>query len=126
MTKFGVKWNLEVKKIANKCVNWEFIGLVQKDENKTITEDEQEKLKDFGIKIKDAYSMWYIADMIRKVEQALADNRQYMARVAIISAYEIISKESYWKNTFKNDLSSDEAKNIKELESALGELKAIN
>jgi alanine dehydrogenase len=126
MTKFGSKWNLEVRKIANQCVDWKFIELVQKSENKIITEDEEEKLQELGIKIKDAYSMWYISDMIRKVDQALADNRQYMARVAIISTYEAISKESYWKNTFNNDLSSDEAKNIKELENALGELKVMS
>lgn len=124
MTNFSIKWDTEVKELAKKCVNYEFITLVQKGENGSLTESEETKVKELSEGIKDAYGMWYISNMIWRVEHALADNRESMALLAISEIHSTISSESYWTNVFKNDFSTDEATNIKNLRYALKELLA--
>lgn len=125
MTNFSIKWDTEVKNLARKCVNHDFITLVSKGENGSLTEEEKKKVKEISEKIKDHYGMWYISEMIWKVEHALADNREPMAKLAVSNVYQVISGESYWTNIFSNDFSTDEAINIKNLKDGLKELLAI-
>jgi len=122
MTNFSIKWGTKVKELAKKCVNYEFITLVAKGENGTLTEDEDLKIKNLSEGIKDAYGMWYISNMIWRVEHSLADNREPMALLAISEIYSTISTESYWTDIFKDDYSSEEAINIKNLRDGLKEL----
>ena len=122
MTNFSIKWDTEVKELARKCVNNEFISLVAKGENGILTEDEEIKVEKLSKEIKDPYGMWYISDMIWRVEHALADNREHLAILAISNIYNTISTESYWTNIFNNDFSTDEAINIKNLKDGLKDL----
>jgi len=122
MTNFSIKWGTEVKELARKCINTEFISLVAKGENGTLTESEEVKVKELSEGIKDAYGMWYISNMIWRVEHSLADNREPLAQLAVSEIYNTISTESYWTNVFKNDYSTDEAINIKNLRDGLKEL----
>jgi len=122
MTDFSMMWDLKVKQLAKNCVNYEFIKLIAKGENNNLTTEEETEVTVLSNDIKDPYGMWYISDMIWRVEHALCDNREAFAKLAVCDIYNTISKESYWTNIFKNDLSTDEAKNIKELEIGLKEL----
>jgi hypothetical protein len=121
ITEFSMKWDTKVKELANKCVNWEFIKLTQKGENNILSEEEEKMFQELGNNIKDPYGMWYISDMIWQVEHSLMDNKEPLAKLAIAQVYNVISRESYWTNIFNNDLSLDEAKNIKALQECLKE-----
>jgi len=122
MTNFSIKWGTEVKELARKCVNAEFIRLVAKGENGTLTENEELEVRKLSEEIKDAYGMWYISDMIWRVEHSLADDREPLALLAISEIHSTISTESYWTNVWSNDFSTDEAINIKNLRDGLKEL----
>ena len=122
MTNFSMKWDTEVKELARKCVNIEFIRLVAKGENGALTENEEVVVRKLSEEIKDAYGMWYISNMIWRVEHALADNREPMAKLAVSEIFSTISTESYWTDIFKDDYSSEEAINIRNLRDGLKEL----
>jgi len=122
MTNFSIKWDTEVKELARKCVNAEFISLVAKGENGTLTESEEVKVKELSEGIKDAYGMWYISDMLWRVEHALADDREYLAILTVSEIHSTISTESYWTNVWNNDFSTEEAVNIRNLRDGLKEL----
>jgi len=124
MTNFSMKWDTEVKELARKCVNTEFIRIVAKGENGALTENEEVVVRKLSEEIKDAYGMWYISNMIWRVEHALADNREPMAKLAVSEIFSTISTESYWTDIFNNDFSTDEAINIKNLRDGLKELLA--
>jgi len=122
MTNFSIKWGTEVKELARKCVNNEFISLVAKGENGTLTESEEIKVKELSEGIKDAYGMWYMSNMIWRVEHALADDREHLAILAVAEIHSTISSESYWTNVWNNDFSTEEAVNIRNLRDGLKEL----
>jgi hypothetical protein len=122
ITEFTKIWDSETKEVARKCVNSEFIHLIAKGENGTLTKEEELHCKELSDGIIDGYGMWYISDMIWRIEHALADNREPMAKLVVSEISSTLSSESYWKNVFKNDISSEEAKNLKNLSEALKEL----
>jgi len=122
MTNFSIKWDTKVKELARKCVNAEFIHLVAKGESGALTENEDIEVRKLSEEIKDAYGMWYISNMIWRVEHSLADNREVLAQLPISEIYSTISSESYWTNVWNNDFSTDEAINIKNLRDGLKEL----
>ena len=54
----------------------------------------KEYLESISEKYKDPYGMFYISEMIWRVEHALADNRTVMAKYAVAEVYEVLSRPS--------------------------------
>lgn len=125
ITNFSFKWDTEVKELARKCVNNEFINLVFKGEHKNLTNEEQTQAEELAKNIKDPYGMFYISEMIWKVEHALADDREFIARLAIVNVLSVISRPSYWGNIFKYNYFTEEASNIKNLWFGLKDLSNL-
>ena len=61
-------------------------------------------------KYKDIYGMYYISDMIWRVEHALADGRQSMARLAIAQIYAVLNRPSYFQDVFNSNEDDEEWK----------------
>lgn len=122
MSKFSEKWITETRDLAIKCVNNRFIELINKGENGTITDTEGKEVKALSDTIKDAYGMWYISEMIWRVNHELGGRFEVKAELSAHEVYNTISKESYWTNVFDNKLDTEEAININNLKNSLAEL----
>lgn len=122
MSRFSEKWITETRDLAIKCVNSRFIELINKGENGTITDEEGKEVKVLSDTIKDAYGMWYISEMIWRVNHELGGRFAVKAELSAHEVYDVISKESYWTNVFNNKLDTEEAININNLKNSLAEL----
>lgn len=111
MTTFSKIWDTEVKKLAEACVTEpEFVRLMCQGDGYEPTEKEKEYLKSIKGKYKDIYGIYYISDMIWKVEHAIADARKCMAILAISQVYEILNRPSYFQNVFNGNENDEEWK----------------
>lgn len=111
MSVFSEKWDREVKQLAQNCVtDPKLIQLMGKGENYMPTEAEKTYFEEAIKKYKDPYGMFYISNMIWEVEHALADGKEDLAKLAIEGVFSTLNSESYFKNVFKEDTSSDEYK----------------
>lgn len=63
----------------------------------------------------DANAIWYVGLLISDVENAKFSNGRLNLLNSISTVDGCLNSESYWANVWKNDTSSDEAKNLKEL-----------
>ena len=117
-------WDTEVKALASACVTEkEYIHILcTKEDPSELTPEETKLLEEVGKKYKDPVGMYYISDMIWRVEHALADGRDFMAKMATDKIYETISRASYLENVFSGDESSDEWKRIAALRDGLKKL----
>lgn len=123
MTTFSKIWDTEVKKLAEACVTEpELIQIMCQDENYKPTEKEKEYLESVERKYKDIYGMYYISNMIWKVDHALADGRKEAAKVAITFVYETLSSESYFENVFHRNANDEEWKTRANLRDGLYKL----
>lgn len=61
-------------------------------------------------KYKDLYGMYYISNMISKVEHALADGRKSAVEFAVCMVYEVLNRPSYFQNVFDGDANNEEWK----------------
>lgn len=111
MTAFSKIWDTEVKSLAKACVTEpELIRLMNQGEGYEPTKKEKEYLESISGKYKDAYGMYYISDMIWKVEHALADGRKEVANLAIAQVYEVLNRPSYFQNVFLSNENDEEWK----------------
>ena len=109
MTTFSKIWDTEVKKLAEACVTEpELVRLMRMGEGYEPNEEEKEYLKSISGKYKDTYGMYYISDMIWRVEHALAEAREDMARLAIAHVYDVLNSTSYFQNVFKGNENDEE------------------
>ncbi len=123
MKTFTELWDTEVKQLAQACVpEKRVVELGFKDDSYTPTAEEKKYLQEMSEKYKDLSAMCYISDMIWRIEHALADNRLFMAKLAIINIQPTLNSESYFKNVFKSDASSEEWKNLDALRQGLEKL----
>lgn len=58
----------------------------------------------------DLYGMCYISDLICQIEYALADGREWKARIEIANVYSTLSADSYFQNVFNSDETNEEWK----------------
>lgn len=123
---FSITWDAEVKKLAQDCVKEpELVRILGMPEDYKLTDDEEKYLKSIEGKYKDPYGMYYISEMIWSVEHALEDNREYLAKLAVMKVYQAIISDNYLKDVFKSDKSSEEWKRIETLSNGLVKLISI-
>ena len=119
MNQFKLFWDTKVKPVARKCIDRKVIELMNNKDNERLEKYRNEK------NIKDAYTMYKLSEMIFYVEHDLADGRDFFIIVRMNQATEVLNSEFYWKNVWKGDLSSEEAKNLLELAGFLKEAQDI-
>ena len=123
MTTFSTIWDTEVKKLAEACVaEPKLVQIISKGKGYELSKEENEYLESISGKYKDPYGMYYISDMIWRVEHALADDRTVIAKLAVSAVYEVLNRPSYFENLFQNDENNEEWKKIKELRKGLYKL----
>ena len=123
MTEFSKLWDYEVKQLAQACVTEpRLVGLMMKDENYQFTDEEKEYINEVYKRYKDPYGMFYVSDMIWRVEHALSDGRDSAAKLAILQIHGALDSSDYLKNVFKGDSSSEEYKNMMKLRDGLAKL----
>jgi len=104
MTIFSKIWDTEVKKLAEACIaEPELVRLMFQGEGYEPNEKEKEYLKSIEGKYKDTYGMYYISDMIWRVEHALAG-------LAIAQVYDVLNCPSYFQNVFNGNENDEEWK----------------
>lgn len=123
MTTFSNLWDTEVKQLAQACVTEpKLIQLMGKSNSYEPTDEEKKYLKEMSEKYKDIYGMYYISDMIWRVEHALADRRQSMAGLAITQIYDVLNRPSYFQNVFSGNEDDEEWKKRAALRDGLRKL----
>ena len=111
MTTFSKIWDTEVKPLAKACVTEpELIRLMSQREGYELTQEEKEYIETISEKYRDIFGMYYISDMIWRVEHALADNREAAAILAIAQVYAVLSRPSYFQDVFLGDENDEEWK----------------
>ena len=126
MTEFSRIWDTEVRALAEACITEpKLIGLMSKGEGYEPSEEEKEYLASMSVKYKDILGMYYISDMISKVEHALADGRTCMAELAVGQVYQVLNRPSYFQNVFESDEHDEEWKNRAALRDGLYKLMHV-
>lgn len=111
MSTFSKIWDTEVKQLAEACVTEKkLVELMSKDKSYNPNEEEKEYMKRMSGKYKDIAGMYYISDMIWRVEHALADGRKEIAKLAITQVYDVLNRPSYFQNVFKENENDEEWK----------------
>lgn len=123
-TSFAQVWDNEVKKLAQACVTEpKLVTLMQKGDDYKPNQEEEAYLKEISEKgYKDIYGMYYISDMIWRIEHALADGRESLARLAAADVYAVLNGSTYFVNVFNSDESNEEWKTRKALRDGLDKL----
>lgn len=111
MTTFSTIWDTEVKKLAEACVTVpELVRLMGQSDDYEPSKEEKEYLESISKKYKDPYGMFYISEMIWRVEHALADNRTAIAVLAVSKVYRKLSSPNYFQDVFLSDENNEEWK----------------
>lgn len=111
MTTFSKIWDTEVKALAKACVTEpKLVRLLSQSKGYKFSKEEKEFLASMSGKYKDPYGMYYISDMIWRVEHALADGRTAAAKLVISEVYSVLNAPSYFQNLFLSDESNEEWK----------------
>ena len=85
MSAFSKLWDNEVKALANACVTEpKLVELVMKGGTYEPTKEEKAYWEEVGEKYLDPCGMYYISDLIWRVEHALADDREWQAKIALL------------------------------------------
>lgn len=123
MTTFSEIWDNEVSALAKACITEpKLVQLISKSEDYELSKEEKEYLKSISGKIKDQYGMYFISNMIFRVEHALADDNMAMARLAIAEVYTVLNSPSYFKDVFQSNENNEEWKNRAALRDGLCKL----
>ncbi len=118
MAKFKDVWDREVRALADACVDAQFIqNWTAADKRGYATAEEEAYAKKLGLK--DPYGMWYIADMIWRVEHDLADRRIAACGISVAQIYSTLDSDSYLQNVWGGDTSSEEAQRLFKLRDGL-------
>lgn len=125
MNDFSKLWDSEVKKLCSECVDDKFVAISVKSPGEISKEDMTyfySKLEE----IKDPYGMYYISEMIFRVEHALCDNRLPLAKIAIQEVLSTVKGETYLKNCFGYDSENEEYKRIMKMADGLEKLMKVS
>lgn len=107
------------KPIAEKCI--EGYGAMIKVENGAKPEDLGEKW-DVVKNSVDANAIWYIGLLMSDIERAKFSRGRLNLVNSICQVSGCMNSESYWTNVWKDDYTSKEAKNLRELAPVVKEL----
>lgn len=111
MTTFSKIWDTEVKALAKACVTEpELVRLMSQSKSYKPSKEEKEYLENISEKYKDPYGMYYISDMIWRVEHALAEGRTALAELAVAEIYAVLTRPSYFQTVFLSDENDEEWK----------------
>lgn len=123
MSVFSEIWDTQVKQLAEACVTEKrLVELMSKDKSYKPSEEEKEYMKKISGKYKDIAGMYYISDMIWRVEHALADDRSEHAKLAIAQVYDVLNRPSYFHDVFKENEDDEEWKTRAALRDGLKKL----
>ena len=123
MSVFSEIWDTQVKQLAEACVTEKrLVELMSKDKSYNPNEEEKEYMKKISGKYKDIAGMYYISDMIWRVEHALADDRSEHAKLAIAQVYDVLNRPSYFQDVLKENEDDDEWKTRAALRDGLKKL----
>ncbi len=126
MSAFSKLWDTEVKALAKACVTEpRLIELMTKGDSYKPTQEEKTYLDEVSKKYLDLYGMYYISDLIWRIEHALADGREWQAGIAIANVYSTLADESYFQNVFNGDEANEEWKTRKALRDGLKKLMSV-
>lgn len=108
-----------VKPVALKCCEL-FPKMKEIETGKEPSQDDPEVIK---IKaLKDGNAAWYIGLMVGDIEKALIGGTSLNLINSVGQVHGCLTSESYWKNVWNDDVSTEEAKNIKKLAGLMPEL----
>ena len=83
MSEFSKIWDNEVKALAKACVTeLKLVELMMKGDAYELTKEEKAYLEEVGGKYFDPYGMYYISNLIWRIEHTLADVREWQASIA--------------------------------------------
>ena len=123
MSVFSEIWDTQVKQLAEACVTEKrLVELMSKDKSYNPNKEEKEYMKKISGKYKDIAGMYYISDMIWRVEHALADDRSEHAKLAIAQVYDVLNRPSYFHDVFKENEDDEEWKTRAALRDGLKKL----
>lgn len=126
MSEFSKIWDNEVKALAEACVTEpKLVNLMLQGEGYKPTGEEKAYLQEISGKYYDPYGMFYISDLIWRIEHALADNREWQAGIALMNVYSALTSPDYLPNVFKGNDTCEEWKSRMALRDGLKKLMAV-
>lgn len=126
MSEFSKIWDNEVKALAEACVTEpKFVELMMKGDTYEPTKEEKTYWEEVGGKYLDPYGMYYISDLIWRIEHALADGREWQARIVIANVYSTLFTYSCFQNVFNGDATNEEWKTRAALRDGLEKLMRV-
>jgi hypothetical protein len=119
-------WNAEVSEIAKSCAKG--FDLLQKGENSSLSAEERENVatqfNELGLK--DPNAVWFIGLMIGDIHRSIMDNRPNLNLINSIGQVNgCLNSDSYWTNVWNNDITTEEAQNLKNLASLTSKLISL-
>lgn len=124
MNNFEIKWDTEVKQLAQNCINYEILNIGMKPADQVTTE-EKLRLDELIANYRDIHAMIFISQMIFKVEHDLADGREAGYMIAIMQIHNVLSSEDYINDIWKGHEDCDEYRNLMKLRDGLASLKEM-
>lgn len=106
------------KPVAAKCANG-FVAMRQAENGEIALDDPS---LDVVKKAVDGNAIWFIGLLLGDVEMAKFKGKRLNLLNSMSQVDGCLNSESYWANVWKGDLSSEEAKNLKELAGLTSEL----
>ncbi len=127
MSTFSEVWFSEVRPLAEACIpDHELIRILcRQGSNHPLNSSEIAYLKNTRGKYKDVEGMYFISDMIWRVEHSLASSREKMAKLCAMNVYSLLVAPDYCKKVFNGDEENQEWKSRKNLLCGLKKLLDI-
>lgn len=123
MSEFLKVWNNEVKELAKECLMGGEITRSELDDFVVALSKLRENEKKNGVKYKDPYGTITIARLIFKVEDALAEEHEELAKGMVSKVYSLLmDNEIHEETMFGEDTSSKERKRRKALKKGMEKL----
>jgi hypothetical protein len=116
-------YKTNVKKLALLCSH-DFKIMYEIEHNPEKYNEESPEV----LKIKtliDPNAVWYIGLMVGDIEHSLLQGKNLNLINSVSQVRGCLNSESYWTNVWKNDISTEEAKNLKKLASVMIDLTKL-
>jgi hypothetical protein len=115
-----VKYYLHtVKPVAVKCADgYKTILAIENGQKFEDTHKDMVKIKTSL----DVNAIWYIGLMIGDIESCILNGKSLNLVNSVCTVQGCLNSDSYWTNVWKDDFTSEEAKNLKELGGMMNDL----
>ena len=126
MSTFSEIWFSEVRPLAEACISDpELVRIMcHHYSGHPLNPSEREYLRSTKDRYQDVYGMYFISDMVWRVENSLSNSRENMARLCALNVYSLLEAPNYCKNVFNGDEENEEWKSRKNL--LRGLIKLLN